>query len=147
VVPILAEVGERFAADAAARRIELRIAAAGPVVARGDRDRIVQIVGNYVSNALRYAPSGTTVTVSASGGAGETLIAVRDEGPGLTAEQVAHLFERFYRLDTSRSRALGGSGIGLAIVRALAEAMGGRAWAESHGPGSGSVFSVALPAA
>lgn len=75
------------------------------------------------------------------------MIAVRDEGPGLTAEQRAHVFERFYRIDPSRSRALGGSGIGLAIARALAEAMDGRAWADSAGPGSGATFHVALPAA
>ena len=78
---------------------------------------------------------------------GEVVLSVRDTGPGLTPEQRAHVFERFYRIDPSRSRALGGAGIGLAIARALAGAMGGRAWAESDGPGTGATFSVALPAA
>jgi Signal transduction histidine kinase len=75
------------------------------------------------------------------------VVAVRDLGPGLSPEQRDQVFERFYRIDPSRSRALGGSGIGLAIVRALAGAMGGQAWAESDGPGKGSTFSVSLPAA
>jgi signal transduction histidine kinase len=77
----------------------------------------------------------------------ETRIGVRDHGPGLTADQLARVFERFYRVDPSRSRALGGSGIGLPIARALAEAMNGRAWAESAGPGQGSTFWVTLPTA
>jgi signal transduction histidine kinase len=79
--------------------------------------------------------------------AGEILIAVRDEGPGLTADQAAHVFERFYRVDASRSRAEGGSGIGLAIVAALVEAMEGRVWVSSDGTGRGATFGVALAAA
>jgi signal transduction histidine kinase len=74
------------------------------------------------------------------------VVWVRDHGPGLTPDQRRQVFERFYRIDPSRSRALGGAGIGLAIVRALAEAMNGRVWADSDGPGTGSTFSVAFPA-
>lgn len=112
---------------------------------RADRDRLVQILGNYLTNAVRYSPDGSEIEVSARRGGDEIILAVRDHGPGLTLDQRHHVFERFYRVDPSRSRALGGSGIGLAIVRALADAMGGRAWAESDGPGKGSTFLVALP--
>ena len=72
---------------------------------------------------------------------------MEDSGPGLARDQLEAVFERFYRVDTARSRASGGSGIGLAIVRALAGAMGGRAWAESRGPGTGARFLLELPAA
>ena len=147
VAALRPEAAERHAAEAAARQIAFRVESGSPVVGLLDRDRVVQIIGNYISNALRYAPPASTVTLSATRRGGEIVVAVRDEGPGLPGDQLAHLFDRFYRADPSRSRALGGSGIGLAIVRALAEAMGGRAWAESHGPGSGSAFYVALPAA
>jgi histidine kinase len=118
-----------------------------PVVGRLDRDRLAQIVDNYLSNAIRYSPGGSTVTVSLSVDRENVVVAVRDQGIGLTADQRDHVFERFYRADASRSRAAGGAGIGLAIARALAEAMGGRAWAESAGPGLGSTFRVSLPVA
>ena len=110
-----------------------------------DRDRLAQVLDNYLSNALRYAPEGSPVEVRVAGRPGEIIVAVSDRGPGLTPEQRASVFERFYRIDPSRSRALGGAGIGLAIVRALAEAMRGRVWAESDGPGRGSTFFVAVP--
>ena len=144
---LLSEAAERHAAEAAARQLVLRVEPGQPAFARADRDRLMQIIGNYLSNALRYAPSPSTVTLAVARQEGEVVVAVRDEGPGLPDDQLAHLFDRFYRADPSRSRALGGHGIGLAIVRALAEAMGGRAWGESGGPGSGSAFYVALPAA
>ncbi len=79
---------------------------------------------------------------------GETVrISVADEGHGLAPDQLEAVFERFYRVDAGRSRAAGGSGIGLAIVHALAEAMDGQAWAESDGAGTGATFHGELPAA
>ena len=75
------------------------------------------------------------------------VLAVADRGPGLEADKLEAVFERFYRVDAARSRTSGGSGIGLAIVRALAGAMGGRAWAESAGPGTGATFLLEVPAA
>jgi two-component system sensor histidine kinase BaeS len=136
---------ERSRPAAAARRIEVRVAIERPLVARAGRDRVAQILDNYLSNALRYAPEGSVVVVSGSAGT-EVTVVVTDAGPGLTPEQQSQVFERFYRIDPSRSRALGGAGIGLAISRALASAMDGRTWATSDGPSRGSAFHLALPA-
>jgi two-component system, OmpR family, sensor histidine kinase BaeS len=144
------DVAERFAPAAEARRIAITLDLGAVEPAFADRDRVVQILSNYLSNAIRYSPEGSAVTVSAraAGAAGtRVVVAVADQGPGLDRDQLQAVFERFYRVDPSRTRALGGAGIGLAIVRALAEAMDGRAWAESAGPGKGSRFLVELPTA
>jgi signal transduction histidine kinase len=85
------------------------------------------------------------VTVRLRGTPDEVTVSVVDRGA--SDEQRERVFERFYRADPSRSRALGGSGIGLAIAKALVELMGGRIWAESEGPGDGATFNVALPRA
>jgi histidine kinase len=141
------DVVEQFRPQAEAHFLVVDATLPHGLMVRADRDRLAQVVANYLSNAIRYSPAGARVTIEARRMGGEFVLSVRDTGPGLTAEQRAHVFERFYRIDPSRSRALGGAGIGLAIVSALAGAMGGRAWAESDGPGTGSTFSVALPAA
>jgi signal transduction histidine kinase len=144
---LIGDLVERYRPQAATQGIGLATTAEGPLVLVADRDRLSQILGNYLSNALRYTGPQTTVTIDGRRTGGEAVIGVTDAGPGLTPEQRGQVFERFYRIDPSRSRALGGSGIGLAISQALAQAMGGRAWAESDGPGTGSTFYVALPAA
>ena len=117
-----------------------------PVLA--DEDRITQVLTNLLANALAYTPAGGEVTVAALRQAGEVTVSVQDTGLGIPAESLPHLFDRFYRVDKSRSRAAGGgSGIGLTIARAVVEAHGGRIWAESAGEGQGSTFSFSLPAA
>lgn len=114
---------------------------------RADPDRASQVLTNLLTNALRYTPAPGTVTVEvAPAGDGITFM-VTDTGIGFAPEEATRLFERFYRVDKSRSRARGGSGIGLTIARALAEAMGGTIAAESAGPGRGSTFSFTLPIA
>jgi two-component system sensor histidine kinase BaeS len=109
-----------------------------------DPERAVQVLSNLLTNALRYtpAPGGARVTARTVGQ--EVEFQVADTGVGIAAEHLPHLFERFYRVDKSRSRALGGSGIGLTIARALAEAMGGRLRAESPGPDHGATFTFTL---
>jgi len=115
---------------------------------RADPQRLGQVLTNLLSNALRHTPAGGEIDVMVEPQEGGILFAVQDSGPGIAAADLPHLFDRFYRGDRSRSRATGGSGLGLTIARQLVEAHGGRIWAESPPPGRerGSVFSVWLPA-
>ena len=112
-----------------------------------DLERIAQVLGNLLDNALRHTPAGGAVTISAatSGRTGDVAFTVADSGEGIPAEHLAHVFERFYRVDTARDRAHGGSGIGLAIAKALVEAHGGQINATSQGTGQGSTFRIILP--
>lgn len=113
-----------------------------------DRDRLGQVLGNLLDNAVRHTPAGGTITLAAAPSPdGGVLLTVVDTGTGIPPEHLPHVFERFYRVDTARSRTDGGSGIGLAIVRALVEAHGGRIAAASDGPGRGARFEITLPAA
>ncbi|MGY2083697.1 sensor histidine kinase [Blastococcus sp. SYSU DS0539] len=117
-----------------------------PVVL-GDESRLRQVVGNLVTNALTHTPPRTRVQVSVAqdpADADVLLLRVADEGPGMTAEDAARAFERFYRADTSRTRAAGGTGLGLAIVSSLAAAHGGSASLETA-PGAGLAVTVRLP--
>ncbi|HZX38948.1 MAG TPA: HAMP domain-containing sensor histidine kinase [Streptomyces sp.] len=115
---------------------------------RADPVRLRQAVGNLVSNAVRHTPPGGRVTLRAYGSTAgcEVVVDVADTGSGIPAEDLAYVFDRFWRAEKSRSRRTGGSGLGLAIVRKLAEAHGGTAHAEST-EGQGSVFTLRIPAA
>ena len=106
---------------------------------------IEQALSNLLSNAIRYSPPETTITVTAAHlDSGELEISVTDQGPGIAAEHLPRLFERFYRVDQARSRQLGGTGLGLAIVKHIAQAHGGRVEVEST-VGEGSRFRIILP--
>jgi signal transduction histidine kinase len=111
-----------------------------------DPERMVQVLGNLVSNALLHTNAGGTITLSARREDGQVVLAVRDTGAGMTSEVLAHVFERFYRGDEARQQD-GASGLGLAIAKALVELHGGRISATSAGRGQGSEFAVWLPAA
>ncbi|MBB6098486.1 signal transduction histidine kinase [Deinobacterium chartae] len=134
---------ERFEAAFEERgvRLELR-AAALPV--RADFERSLQVLSNLLSNALRHTPPGGQVSVRVRGGRGEVRFEVTDSGPGIPAEHLERIFERFYRVDAARSRQAGGSGVGLTIARGLARAMDGQLTVTS-GP-QGSTFTLRLPA-
>ena len=124
--------------------VEVPPALSGPgerLVVDGDADRLRQVVGNLVSNALRYTPPGGTVTLSAQATETGVRLSVADTGPGIPPEDLPHIFDRFYRGDTARDRASGGSGLGLPIARALVEAHGGTIEVESE-VGQGTRFTV-----
>jgi two-component system sensor histidine kinase BaeS len=110
-----------------------------------DKDRIIQVLTNLVGNALQYTASGGKVLVNVRRQKSQILFTVKDSGIGISAEQLQYVFNRFYRTDKSRTRASGGSGIGLTIAKALVQAHQGKIWAESDGEGKGSTFSFLIP--
>jgi two-component system sensor histidine kinase BaeS len=100
--------------------------------ARADPDQLAQVLANLLSNAARYTPAGGTVTVRAERRPADLLVSISNTGDGIPPEDLERVFERFYRVEKSRDRARGGAGIGLAIVKQLVEAAGGRVGAESR---------------
>jgi histidine kinase len=140
-------VTKRLAPHSESKRIslDLELAPDLPCVL-ADEDRAVQVLTNLTGNALQYTPKGGRITISAKRIDNEIQISVSDTGVGIPPEHLSHIFDRFYRVDKSRSRQSGGgSGIGLTIARALIEAHGGCIWAESAGDGRGSIFNFTLP--
>jgi two-component system OmpR family sensor kinase len=110
----------------------------------GDELRLRQAIGNVLANARLHTPAGTPIAVSVSQRLDEVVIEVADRGPGIPADELERVFERFFRADPSRARASGGSGLGLSIVASIAEAHGGRVEAENR-PDEGAVFRLVLP--
>jgi two-component system phosphate regulon sensor histidine kinase PhoR len=112
----------------------------------GDARALEHVLLNLVDNAVKYCPRGTRVIVRASSQGDRVKLIVTDDGPGISAEHLPRVFERFYRVDAGRSRELGGTGLGLSIVKHMVEAMRGRVSVESE-VGRGSTFTVSLPGA
>ncbi|MHB8136293.1 MAG: sensor histidine kinase [Anaerolineaceae bacterium] len=110
-----------------------------------DKDRIVQVLTNLIGNALQYTPTGGIVTISVSSAKEEVFFTITDTGIGISPEHLPMVFNRFYRTDKSRTRASGGSGIGLTIAQALVIAHQGRIWVESAGEGKGTSIYFTLP--
>jgi two-component system phosphate regulon sensor histidine kinase PhoR len=117
-----------------------------PAAVEGDARALEHVLSNLVDNAVKYCPAGTRVVVSASVAGDRINLVVSDTGPGIAAEHVPRVFERFYRIDAGRSRDLGGTGLGLSIVKHMVEAMRGKVWVVSE-VGRGSTFTVSLPRA
>ncbi|MBN2489404.1 MAG: PAS domain-containing protein, partial [Planctomycetes bacterium] len=143
----VAESVERHQAEAERKGVALVLdAPPEPVELLADAEALRQVVDNLLQNAIRYTPHGGRVVVRIRREADHAAIAVEDTGIGIEPRHQARLFERFYRVDTARSRALGGTGLGLSIVKHIAEAHGGDVAVESE-PGRGSTFRVRLPLA
>lgn len=138
---VSAAVADRYAAKGVA--ITTRVVDA-PLL-WGDGQRLAQVLGNLLDNALRHTPCGGCVTLEVALVGADVVFSVSDDGEGVAAEHLPHLFERFYRADSARGRDRGGAGIGLAIAKALTEAHGGHIGASSRGPGTGTTFTVAVP--
>ncbi len=142
-------VGDARAADAGR---DISLEAPDELVVTGDENQLRQVVANLLGNARKHTPPGRPVHVrlaseaGSAGGPGEAVLEVADEGPGLTPEVAAKVFEPFYRADKSRARQSGGAGLGLAIVAAIVEAHGGSVALRTQ-PGEGATFSVRLPLA
>ena len=133
------------------RVVQLDANDASAAIVTGDEMRLRQVLGNLVGNALQHTPTGTPVTVAVrtepDGSTPSAVLEVVDHGPGLTDEQAEHVFERFYRVDSARTReGEGGAGLGLSIVAGIAAAHGGRADVQPT-PGGGTTFRVRLPLA
>jgi signal transduction histidine kinase len=134
----------RHAAEAKGVRLILEL---DPVIGQmvGDPDRLQQVVWNLLVNAIRHTPEGGRVTVSAQRSGSLNVVRVHDTGSGIPPEHLPHIFERFRQVDGSTTRAHGGLGLGLSLVRHFVEAHGGGVEAASGGPGGGASFTVTLP--
>ena len=138
---------DRWQTQCQARQIALSLQVSGELPdVRLDRARLSQALGNVVRNALDSAEAGGNVALEAGLESDETLaISIRDDGAGIHAADLPHVFDRFYRTGRSRSRGIGGSGLGLAITRAIVEAHGGAVAIASDGPGKGATVTLRLP--
>jgi signal transduction histidine kinase len=141
---VISETADRFVARAASEGVRLEARAPGKLRVRGDHERTAQILSVLLDNALRHTPSGGKVSVVGRAQDGFVEAVVEDTGSGISPEILPHIFERFYRVDTARSRSSGGTGLGLTIARDLARAQNGELEAENAGDG-GAVFRLKLP--
>jgi two-component system phosphate regulon sensor histidine kinase PhoR len=150
VAVIVRQVSESLHGLAEERTVEIAITGSSePMLVLGERDELLRVFENLIENALKYAASGKRVEieiarVEIAGGKHEARIAVRDHGPGIAAEHLPRLTERFYRVDVAESRAQGGTGLGLALVKHILNRHDGKLAIESA-PGRGATFTVHLP--
>ena len=142
--PLVEKVFTDLNAKAANKNVRL-VNELPELTASADANRLDQVLANLVDNAIKYGRAEGTVTV---GGKrlddGKLEIFVQDDGPGIPAESLDRVFERFYRVDKARSRDQGGTGLGLSIVKHIVQAHGGEVWAKSE-PGKGATFFFTLP--
>jgi len=145
LLPIVQQVVEQTQARTAQRSFCLPTKPGLPLVF-ADRDRVAEVLANLLDNADKYSPPGKEVSIEVGADQTGVTLSVRDFGPGLPADDLDRVFEKYYRTDSSDSQAAYGYGLGLYVCRQLVQAQGGRIWAENH-PDGGAVFSFMLPAA
>lgn len=144
----LADLMEEYQLEFSDRNIKLQytdMLVDHPVVA-ADRKRLFQAVNNIVRNAVKYGPADLTLTVTLQGVGNKLALAIRDNGPGIPSDKLPFIFDRFYRIDTERTKDMESTGLGLAIAKELIKAHGGEIFAESQVPG-GTCFTITLPIA
>jgi two-component system phosphate regulon sensor histidine kinase PhoR len=151
LVPIVRQVADGLETLARGRGVTVHVEAVNALTVPGDRDELVRVFENLVENALKYGAAGKRVDITlrqaiSAEGEPEARVGVRDYGPGIAPEHLPRLTERFYRVDVSESRAQGGTGLGLALVKHILNRHRGRLSIEST-PGAGATFTVQLPAA
>jgi two-component system phosphate regulon sensor histidine kinase PhoR len=150
LVAIVRQVSDGLQTLARDRDVTVDIEAPGaPLLVLGDRDELTRLFENLIENGLKYGASGKRVdialtSIGATPGKGEAVVSVRDYGPGISAEHLPRLTERFYRVDVGESRAQGGTGLGLALVKHILNRHQGRVTIESK-EGEGATFTVRLP--
>jgi two-component system phosphate regulon sensor histidine kinase PhoR len=143
LVPLVREVAEDLAHRAAARGVSIDVAGDEDLAVFGDRRRLVQIVHNLLDNAVKFSPEGERIEASIGAEDGRILLEIEDRGPGVPLSEREKIFQRFYQVDPSRSKAKPGTGLGLAIVKHLA-LLHDATLAVSGEPGSGAIFRVAF---
>ena len=150
LAPVVRQVVDGLQTLATDRSVEIAVAPpASPLIVPGDRDELTRVFENLVENALKYGAAGKRVDIgfssaTASDGAPEVLVAIRDYGPGIAAEHLPRLTERFYRVNVTQSRAEGGTGLGLSLVKHILNRHRGKLSVESEA-GKGATFTVRLP--
>ena len=141
---LVAAIADQIALLAEEKNITIQCQAAGPVEISGDRFRLQQVIVNLLDNAIKYTPSGGLILLDTRISAGEAILDVMDNGPGIPAESLPHIFERFFRADSVRTHSVNGAGLGLSIVRSICLAHGGSVEASNRLQG-GCKISVHLP--
>ena len=156
MIGLVRSISDDYAMQAKSAKLTYSFGSSEPVTFGGNRrmeqvvygyvdvDFMREILGNLIGNAIKYTPSGGSIYINVRGDGDRVLINVTDTGMGISAEDLAHVFQKFYRVDNSDTRTIGGTGLGLYLVKQRAEAMGGKVWAESAF-GEGSTFYVSLP--
>jgi signal transduction histidine kinase len=129
----------------AAERVRLEVADTAPLEGRWDGGRLRQVLTNLLTNAVKYSPEDQPIEVSIDGDDATARIVVRDHGIGLSTDDQAVLFKRYLRTQGAIDAGIDGVGLGLYLSQQIVDAHGGRIWAESDGPGSGTTFSISLP--